>query len=93
MGAFERSCEVHGVRAPAGLDRLIRTSQPLERARHVLGAERFAAAVERGRRMSLDEAVTYAEQLGRRVLGDELAAGDPDPSLRLPPGGPQPSRG
>ena len=56
LGTFESLRDRYGINPPAGLNFLIETMRPVERAREVLGDEAYAAAFERGRRMDLDEA-------------------------------------
>ena len=57
LGAFESLRQLYGIEPPAGMSFLIETRKPIERARDALGNEAFDAALERGRRMSLDEAL------------------------------------
>jgi predicted ATPase/class 3 adenylate cyclase len=57
QGAFEALCERYGVRPPAGLDRLLSIADPMVEVRASLPPDRVAEALERGRRLSLDEAV------------------------------------
>ena len=57
MGSFETLRQTYGIEPPAGLSFLVATQRPLERAREALGAESYAAAFERGRRLTLDEAI------------------------------------
>jgi predicted ATPase/class 3 adenylate cyclase len=64
MGAFEAACERYGVRPPVGLASLIRRSDPLGRIEGTLDPEVVAAAMERGRRMPLGEAVALILQIG-----------------------------
>ena len=59
MGAFDGLCELHGVKPPAGIGLLIVGAKVEERAYAALESEEYAAAVRRGRAMSLDEAVAY----------------------------------
>ena len=68
MGAFENLCEVHGVRPPAGIGMFIASSNLEERAYASLTADQHAAAVRRGKAMSLDEAVTYVVNVIERAL-------------------------
>jgi len=49
--------ERYGVKPPAGLAWLISARAPLERATALLEPQVLAAALERGHRLSLDEAV------------------------------------
>lgn len=56
LGTFETLRERYGVDPPAGLNFLIETVKPIERARETLGNAAFETAFERGRRMDLDEA-------------------------------------
>lgn len=57
MGAMESLGERYGVTPPAGLAWLIESRAPGERIRESLEPDVLAAALERGRRSSLDEAV------------------------------------
>ncbi|MDP9482765.1 MAG: adenylate/guanylate cyclase domain-containing protein [Chloroflexota bacterium] len=75
-GAFEAACERYGVRPPAALDRFIETSDPFAATRSTLPPEVYAAAYERGRRLTLDEAVTKVTELGE-AAAVVLAAGGP----------------
>ncbi len=63
LGAFDGLCERYGVRPPLGLAEIIRQAGPLERARAVLDPDVMAAALERGRRMSLDDVMVIVEAL------------------------------
>jgi predicted ATPase/class 3 adenylate cyclase len=67
MGAFEGLCERFGVRPPLGLSSIISDAEPLERTRAVLDDAALADAVERGRRMSLAEAMELIADLGDEV--------------------------
>jgi predicted ATPase/class 3 adenylate cyclase len=60
MGAYEALREVHGVEPPAGFALMIQALRPLERVMDVLRSDRFEAAVQHGRQLSLDQAVAYA---------------------------------
>ena len=57
FGAMETLSERYGVKPPAGLAWLIKTQAPEERVAALLEPDVLAAALERGRRLSLDEAV------------------------------------
>ena len=57
LGAFDSLRQVYGIEPPVGVTFLIDTQQPAEKARDALGDEAFDVAFERGRRMSLDEAL------------------------------------
>jgi predicted ATPase/class 3 adenylate cyclase len=71
-GAFEGLCERYGVRPPASLETFIGDIDPVGSARVELGPEAFAEAFERGRQMSLDEAVALIVELGD--MADQAAA-------------------
>ncbi|HEX7950360.1 MAG TPA: hypothetical protein VF494_08425, partial [Candidatus Limnocylindrales bacterium] len=77
MGAFENLRQLHGIEPPAGLNYLIETNKPIERARVMLGDEAFEAAFDRGRRMSLDEAVALVagDSKTSRSIWERRAAG------------------
>jgi non-specific serine/threonine protein kinase len=64
MGAFEGLCGRYGVRPPPGLGQMIESADPLSQARAALGEAATDAAVERGRRMTLDEAMELIVGLG-----------------------------
>jgi hypothetical protein len=55
------------VRPPLGLSSIISDAEPLERTRAVLDDAALADAVERGRRMSLAEAMELIADLGDEV--------------------------
>jgi len=64
MGAFEGLCQRYGVRPPTMMSRFLRELDPSPALRDALDPERLAAALERGRRMTLDEAVDMVVGLG-----------------------------
>ncbi|MGH8775197.1 MAG: hypothetical protein ACRDWI_08500 [Jiangellaceae bacterium] len=66
-GAFEGLCERHGARPPAALQRFLDRHDPFAAARDALDAEELQAAVARGRRVSLDEAMALIVELGNSV--------------------------
>jgi len=57
MGAFEGLCERYGVRPPMGLEELIRRTGPGTRLQGIVDPLALASLLERGRRMTLDEAM------------------------------------
>ena len=63
-------CELHGVQPPAGMGALIFESRVVERAVAALTSEQSAAAVRRGRAMSLDDAVNYVIETFEEVIGE-----------------------
>jgi predicted ATPase/class 3 adenylate cyclase len=69
MGAYEGLCEVHGVRPPAGIAAQLYESRVVERAVAALSSEEHAAAVRRGRAMTIDEAVAYAIEVFEQTMG------------------------
>ena len=69
-GAFEALCERYAVRPPAALGRFIANIDPFATTRAALDPEVYEANVERGRRLSLDEAVAMVVKVG----GDASAA-------------------
>jgi hypothetical protein len=90
-GAFDGSCERYGVRPPAALETFIEGHDPFMATRAALPPDVFAAAYERGRRLSLDEAVAKVAELGeaadvsdRPLPAGELAFGQ----QRAPPSPP-----
>jgi hypothetical protein len=62
---METATAQYGVRPPAGLAFLISTREPSKRVEEALDPATLPDAMERGRRMSLDEAVELVLQLGR----------------------------
>lgn len=67
VGAFEASCERYGVRPPASLDTFISTHDPFGATRDALPPDVYQAAFERGRRLTLDEAVAKVAELGASI--------------------------
>ena len=67
-GAFEGLCERYGVRPPADMQHFLQGQDPFPAAQAPLGDEDFQAAVARGRRMSLDEAMAVIVELGDSVV-------------------------
>jgi predicted ATPase/class 3 adenylate cyclase len=67
VGAFEALCERYGVRPPLGLEELIRRLDPAVRLQTILDPAPLAAALERGRRMSLDEVMDIVVRIGDLV--------------------------
>ena len=63
LGAFDNLCEVYGVRPPIGVLHLIAGADVDTRIKDVLGDEAYAGATERGRRLSLDEAVDLSVEI------------------------------
>jgi predicted ATPase/class 3 adenylate cyclase len=66
-GAFEALCQRYGVRPPAGLDRFLRLEDSLGALAASLDSETFEAAYDRGRRLSLGEAVELVVDMGNQV--------------------------
>jgi predicted ATPase/class 3 adenylate cyclase len=73
-GAFESACQRFGVRPPTDLQRFITEVDPLGTSRAALGEAAFDAAFERGRSLTLDEAVD------RVLVVSDAAADAPPPS-------------
>jgi len=67
IGAFEGLCERYGVRPPAGLDRMIRSHDPMARATGALGPAALTTALERGSRMGVQEAIDLIIAVADRV--------------------------
>jgi predicted ATPase/class 3 adenylate cyclase len=63
MGAHEALSRTYGVRPPAALELIFGERDPLERARAILGRADFEAALERGRRMRLEEVIGLVDRL------------------------------
>jgi predicted ATPase/class 3 adenylate cyclase len=66
-GAFEALCRRYAVRPPSPLEQLLSRPDYTARLFETLGPERHELAAERGRRMSLDEAVDYAFAVSREI--------------------------
>jgi hypothetical protein len=64
IGAFDASCERYGVRPPKALTAFIAINDPFGATRDALEPAVYEAAYERGRRLSLDEAVAKVAALG-----------------------------
>lgn len=73
MGAFASLKEQYGIEAPAGIDFLTNTRRPVERARDDLGQSRYQAAFERGRRMTLEQALDLLDGFEASPGPDERA--------------------
>jgi predicted ATPase/class 3 adenylate cyclase len=71
MGAFEGLCERYGVRPPVGLSELIRQTDPVVRLRERLDPAALAAALERGQRMTVDEAMDIVVRVSDLVPNDD----------------------
>jgi hypothetical protein len=67
--AFERLCELHGIRPPAGFERALNRPGVRDSIFAALTPEAAAAAVERGRSLEHDEAVALAVQVAEEILG------------------------
>jgi hypothetical protein len=63
-GAFDALCERYGVRPPAALSEFVGRRDPFALARENLEPNVWAAAYDRGRRLTLDEAVAKIVGLG-----------------------------
>ena len=63
-GAFDALCERYGVRPPLALSEFVGRQDPFELTRKNLDPRQWAAAYERGRRLTLDEAVAKIVGLG-----------------------------
>jgi hypothetical protein len=64
MGAHEALSRTYGVRPPVALRLVFDEFSPLERARAALEVADFQAALERGRRMQLQDVVELIDRLG-----------------------------
>jgi tetratricopeptide (TPR) repeat protein len=63
IGAFEAACERYGVRPPLALTEFIAIHDPFAATREALPVDVYTAAVGRGRRLDLDEAVAKVAEL------------------------------
>ncbi len=66
-GAFDALCERYGVRPPMALSEFVGRRDPFELTRQGLDPGRWAEAYERGRRLTLDEAVARVVALGEEA--------------------------
>jgi hypothetical protein len=73
MGAFDALCERYGVRPPVGLAVLVNRMDPALRVAELLEPQVLAVALERGRRMTLDEAMELVVHIGDRIPPAEEA--------------------
>ena len=71
LGAHDHLQELYGVRAPMGLAQLLGPHDPEVNARAAMGDEVYGAAFERGREMTLDQAVTLAVKVQEEAWGPE----------------------
>ena len=71
-GAFDALCDRYGVRPPAALSRFVGRQDPFALTKQSIDSGVWTAAYERGRRLSLDEAVAIVVALGEAagVLDD-----------------------
>ncbi len=77
MGASEHLTELYGVKAPMGLQELLGASEPGVQAKEMIGAERYEAEFDKGRQMTLDQAVALIVRLQDETWGqDERARAD-----------------
>jgi tetratricopeptide (TPR) repeat protein len=63
-GAFDALCDRYGVRPPAALTRFVGRQDPFVLTKQSLDSGVWAAAYERGRRLTLDEAVAVVIAVG-----------------------------
>lgn len=79
-GAFDALCERYGVRPPTALSRFVGRLDPFALTKQSLDPDLWAAAYERGRRLTLDEAVAIVGELGEAagVLEDAPRLNRPD---------------
>jgi predicted ATPase/class 3 adenylate cyclase len=78
MGAFEGLCERYGVRPPLGLEQMIRRTDPGDRLKALLEPEALAGALDRGRRMTIDEAMDLVVRIGDAIPSGEARSDDAD---------------
>jgi predicted ATPase/class 3 adenylate cyclase len=65
--AFEALCRTYAVRPPRPLEQILSRPDYAVRIFASLGEERYETAAERGRKMTLDEAVDYAFSVSREI--------------------------
>ena len=73
LGAHAHLGELYGVRAPRAVQELLGVSDPRAAAVAALGETRYAEAFERGRQMTLDEAVALTVRIQAETWGSEPA--------------------
>jgi len=71
MGASETLSRAYGIRPPIGLNQVFTRFDPLARARAELDPAAFEAALQRGRAMRLDQAVSLVLEMD--TAGDSAA--------------------
>ncbi len=69
LGASAHLSELYGVKAPMGLQQLLGSSDPSGRALAALGQDRYQAAFDRGRQMTLDQAVELIVRIQDETWG------------------------
>jgi hypothetical protein len=69
LAAVEAFRVQYGMTTPGGLGQMIARGNPLERIQSALSPEQAAAAAERGRRMSLDEAANLVGSIAGHFVG------------------------
>ncbi len=78
-GAFEGLCERSGIRPPIPLQRIVNVSRPDERLAAALDPATLAELLGRGRRMSLDDAISFVvrmtDDMDRRAKERSAGAG------------------
>ena len=72
LGAFDQLCELYGVRPPSGVMHLIAGGGVDKRIEAALDPDVLAQARDRGRRLSLDEAVALVVDVCDRIERDAL---------------------
>jgi hypothetical protein len=73
MGAHEVQSRAYGIRGPVALELLFLEFGPLERAKELLDPLVFEVALERGRRLRLDEVMELVTELDRPTDGRPAA--------------------
>ena len=73
MGAFEGLCDRYGVRPPMPLQQIVNSRRPRERLSEDLSPHELERLIDRGKRMSLDEAVALIVR-----MADELDRAAPE---------------
>ena len=64
MAAFESLCDRYGVRPPAYMPRFLGDQAPIAAVHEPLTDQELEAASERGRQMSLDDAISLLVEIG-----------------------------
>ena len=77
MGAFEGLCDRYGVRPPIPLQKIVNSRRPRERLEEVMSPQELDNLIDRGKRMSLDEAVGFIVRMADELDRAAVESGGP----------------